>query len=47
MIFLKEKIPLLPCYKVDKVSSRVGYNETFPLNSETIYRNPETVTLSE
>ena len=28
------------------VSSRVGYNENLPLNSETIYRNPETLARS-
>ena len=28
------------------VSSRVGYNETLPLYSETLYRNPETLARS-
>ncbi len=28
------------------VSLRVGYNETLTLHSETIYRNPETLTWS-
>lgn len=35
-----------PLSKEALVSLRVGYNETLLLNSETIYRNPETLVWS-